>query len=98
MECRVHTRLFRTHTRIAFAGSNYLVIYSGRYFQFLLQDPFHTYSYNVHIRLNDLDTRAHIKYNTCQYALSFTYNFGKKMDNIRKVQSGIDDESKRIKM
>lgn len=66
--------------------------------KFLLQDPFHTYSYNVHIRLNDLDTRAHIKYNTCQYALSFTYNFGKKMDNIRKAQSGIDDESKRIKM
>lgn len=33
-----------------------------------------------------------------QYALSFTYNFGKKMDNIRKAQSGIDDESKRIKM
>ncbi len=63
-----------------------------------IQDPFAAYSYNVRIRLNDLDTRAHIKYNTCSYAFSFTYNFGKKMDNIRKAQSGIDDESKRIKM
>lgn len=63
-----------------------------------IQDPFHAYNYNVHIRLNDLDTRAHIKYNTCQYAVSFTYNFGKQIDNIRKAQSGIGDESKRIKM
>lgn len=60
-------------------------------------DPFRTYEYNFGINIQDVDTQISNRYNTREYALSITYDFGKQLDRMRKINNAAD-ETGRMKM
>lgn len=53
-------------------------------------DPFGTYNYRWGINVQDIAMKAHNRYNTTEYALSVTYDFGKQIDKMRQRNSSAD--------
>lgn len=60
-------------------------------------DPFLTYVYDYNVIIQDVDTHARNVYNTREYALSITYDFGKQIDRMRQIARE-SDETGRMRM
>jgi hypothetical protein len=60
-------------------------------------DPFRTYAYGASVQMRDIDSRFTSRYNTMDYALSVTYDFGKQLDRMRQHNSDADGTG-RMKM
>lgn len=53
-------------------------------------DPFRTYVYGASVQMRDIDSRFTNRYNTMDYSLSVTYDFGKQLDRMRHNNSDAD--------